>query len=219
MGATGFGLALGGISALSGLAGAEKQRSQQNQQAAMMEAQAANLRQNAALEKQRGEIEARAIDRQKSAIHARFNEQTGRNRSLLAAGNVDMSTGSAADVQQGSINALADDMSENAYSRLLRLYQADQQAKSLNWQADAQDAQASWLKKTSGNLATSLLTAGLAGAGGFASGYSMAGGKLSSLFGSTTQKATGGISAISGGKLSLKPGPGASGLAKTLLGY
>ena len=59
-----------------------------------------------------------------------------------------------------------------------------QEVKNLTYQADMYDAQGSFLKKSAGNLGSSLLSAGLSGLSSGLGMYGMAGGKLSSLFGS-----------------------------------
>lgn len=176
------GLVMAGLSGFSALAGAETKRNQQRSQAAAMEQRAEQARRQALLAREKSRIEAEGIDRQKRDIRRKFNEVQGHNRSLLAAGNVDMASGSALDVSLGNIDRFAADMGENAYERALRLWEGKESEKSLNYQADAMDANASYLKNTAGTIGTSLLTAAISGATGFARGYSMFGGDFSSWF-------------------------------------
>jgi len=179
-----IGLVMGGLAAGSSLLGSAQQQSQARAQAKAMSAQAAATRQQAELEAQKGRVEAENIDRQKSALRRDFEAAQGRNRSLLAAGNVDMTSGSALNVSIGNINRFADDIGENAYQKSLKEWETAQNVKALNYQADVYDAQSSYLKKSAGNLGTSLLTAGISGVTAGLGGYAMAGGKLTSLFGS-----------------------------------
>lgn len=176
------GLVMAGLSGFSALASAETKRNQQRNQAAAMEQRAEQVRRQAALEQERGRLEAEKIDRQKRDIRRKFNEVQGHNRSMLAAGNVDMASGSALDVSLGNIDRFAADMGENAYERALKIWEGNEAKKNLNYQADAMDANASYMKRTAGTIGTSLLTAGMSGAMGFASGYSMFGGDFSSWF-------------------------------------
>lgn len=178
-----FGLIGAGLGILNSLLGSVSQANAQRAQAAQLERNAEVMRANARLEQERGRVEAEAIDAKKSDLRRKFMEGQARNRSLLAAGNVDMTSGSALDVSLGNIELFANDVAENSYAKVVRQWEADQQAKNLRYQADAALAQASYLNQSAGNIGTSLLSAALGGASGFASGYSLAGGKLTKLFG------------------------------------
>lgn len=184
-------LAVGGLSAAGSLASSQTQAAQQRAQANALEAQANASRQQAEIQRQKGEIEAQNYDSRKSQLRRQFEETQGQNRSLLAAGNVDMGSGSALDVSLGNIERFAADVGENAYQKALSLWGSEQQAKNLDFQANMYDAQSSYLNKTAGNLGTSLLTAGLSGLTSGLGVYSMAGGKLSGLFGGSGGTATG----------------------------
>ena len=173
-----LGLTMGALSAAGSLASSGAQAAQQK-------AQAGALRSQAALTAEKGRIEAENFDRQKSALRREYEDIQGRNRSLLAAGNVDMSSGSALSTSLGNVERFAADVGENAYQKALSLWSSEQQAKALDWQAHVYDAQGSYLKKSAGNLGTSLLTAGLSGLTSGLGTYTMAGGSLSSLFGGT----------------------------------
>lgn len=178
-----FGIISGALAAMSSFGSTLTQGNNQRIQAAMLQSQAQANRRNADMALERSRAEAHEQDRQKIRLRREFNNIMADNRVSLAAGNVDMASGSAMDVAQGNINNFAADMGDNAYARAVRLWEGKEQHKNLNWQADAQDRNASYLRSTAANLGTSLLSAGLSGAGGFASGYTMAGGSLSSLFG------------------------------------
>lgn len=179
-------LTVGGLSAVGSLASSQTQAAQQRAQASALEAQASASRQQAEIQRQKGEIEAQNYDRQKSQLRRQFEDTQGQNRSLLAAGNVDMASGSARDVSLGNIERFAVDVGENAYQKALSLWGSEQQAKTLDFQANVYDAQSSYLNKTAGNLGTSLLTAGLSGLTSGLGVYSLAGGSLSDLFGSSS---------------------------------
>lgn len=179
-----FGIISGALAAMSAFGGSMAQGGSQRMQAAAMRSQAEASRRNADIALERSRAEALEQDRQKSRLRREFGNVMADNRVSLAAGNVDMSSGSAMDVANGNINNFAADLADNSYARAMRLWEGRQQHKNLNWQADVQDANASYLRRTAANMGTSLLSAGLAGAGGFAGGYTMAGGSLSNLFGS-----------------------------------
>ena len=178
-------LTVGGLTAAGSLANAQTQAAQQRAQADALQAQSSAARQQAAIQRQKGEIEAQNYDRQRSQLRRQFEETQGRNRSLLAAGNVDMSSGSAQDVSLGNIERFAADVGENAYQKALKEWETAQEVKNLSYQAAALDAQGSYLKKSAGNLGTSLLTAGLSGLTSGLGTYTMAGGRLSNIFGGT----------------------------------
>lgn len=172
-----LGLTMGALSAAGSLASSQAQAAQQK-------AQASALRQQAALTAEKGRIESENFDRQKSALRREYEDIEGRNRSLLAAGNVDMSSGSALSTSLGNIERFASDVGENAYQKALKEWETAQDVKNLEYQANVYDAQGSFLKKSAGNLGSSLLTAGLSGLSSGLGMYGMAGGELSSLFGS-----------------------------------
>lgn len=123
-----------------------------------MAAQAEATRKQAQRAAMQGKSEAERIDAQKSQLRRQFNEAQGRNRASLGAGNVDMASGSAMDVAEGNINRLGEEMAENAYNVALKRWETTEQTNALKHQADVYDAQGSYLKRTAGNLGTSLLT-------------------------------------------------------------
>lgn len=171
-----LGITMGALTAANALASSQQQAQQQKAQGSALQAQAAQVRQQASLEAQRGRVEAENHDRQKSALRREFQEAQGRNRSLLAAGNVLMDSGSARDVSLGNIDRFAADVGENAYQKALRQWETAQSVKNLDYQAATLDAQGSYLKKSAANLGTSLLTAGLTGLSAGLGTYGMAGG-------------------------------------------
>ena len=181
-------LTVGGLTAANSLANSQAQAARQRAQASAMQSQADATRQQAALTAEKGRIEAENFDRQKSELRREYEDIQGRNRSLLAAGNVDMSSGSARDVSLGNIERLAADVGENAYQKALKEWETAQDVKNLSYQAATLDAQGSYLKKSAGNLGTSLLTAGLSGLTPGLGMYGMAGGSLPSLLGSGAAK-------------------------------
>ena len=155
-------IALGALSAVSAFANTERNRNLQKTRASDLKNEAASQRKRAALEEQKGRIEAENFDRQKSLLHRDFNAAQGRNRAALGTGNVDMTSGSALDVSLGNIDRFAADVGENAYQKALRQWETSYNVKNAQYQAGMYDAQSSYLKKTSGNIGTSLLNAGLA---------------------------------------------------------
>ena len=184
-------LAVGGLTGVSSLATSQTRAAQQRMEADALRAQADVSRQQAEMQRRQGEVEARNYDRQKSQLRREFTATQGKNRSLLAAGNVDMASGSALDVSLGNIDRFAADVGENAYQKALALWSAEQQARTLDAQADIYSAQSSYLRRTAGNLGTSLLTAGLSGLTSGLGVYSMAGGNIAGLFGGAGKSAAG----------------------------
>ncbi len=183
MGMSALALTMGGLSAASTLLGAEQQRKQQKAQASALEGRAEMTRRQAELTAQQGRLEAETIDRRKSDLRREFERMQGRNRSLLAAGNVDMTSGSALDVSHGNINRFAADVGENAYQKALKEWETAQNVKNLAYEADVYDAQSSYLRKSAGNFGTSLLTAAISGVGTGLGAYAAGGGSLGGLFG------------------------------------
>lgn len=178
-----IGLISAALSAFGSFSSSMSQGAQQRQQAAVLEAQAKTSRQNAEKERVRGEAEAAAQSREKSRIRRDFERGQAANRVSLGAGNVDMGSGSALDVALGSIDNFAADMGENEYAAALKLWEGEENARLMRNQAAIQESNASYLKETAAGMGSSLLTAGIGGLGGFASGYGMAGGSFNSLLG------------------------------------
>lgn len=156
------------LSTVSTVYNSEVQRQQQQSQANMLDAQANATRRQADLQARQGELEAQEIERQKSKLRREFEAAQGRNRSLLAAGNVDMSSGSAADVSEGNIDRFAAEVGENAYSAALKRWETEEQRKQGYYQADLYNAQATYLNRSSGSLGLSLLKGAIAGGAQFA---------------------------------------------------
>lgn len=162
----------------------DQMRQQQvGQQAGMLKTQAANIRHQAMANVQKGNAEAKAIDRGKSKITEAYNKLRSRNLVNLGAGNIDMTSGSAVKVQEGNAEAYAQDMAENKYNVAIKQWETEQARKTAFYEADQYDAQASYLNKTKGNLLTSLLTAQLAGAQSFLGGMGMPTSGLASISG------------------------------------
>lgn len=178
-----FGIISGALSAFSAFSAAQQQSARQRNQARMLEANAQITRQNAEREAQAARVEAQQQEREKSKLRREYEDMQARNRLALGAGNVDMSSGSALDVSLGNIQNFSIDMGDNAYAAAMKKWEADETERQGRQSARVMEENASWLKRSSGNFATSLLTAGISGLGGFAQGYSLAGGSLSGLFG------------------------------------
>ena len=159
------------LATVAGVISSENERANANAQADALEAQALTTRRQAELQAQKGELEARNIDRQKAKLRREFEAQQGHNRSLLAAGNIDMSSGSAADVAEGNILHFGQEMGENAYDVALKRWETNEQVKAMNYQADVYDAQASYISSSAGSFGTSLLKGALQGAITFGSMY------------------------------------------------
>ena len=159
------------LATVAGVISSENERANANAQADALEAQALTTRRQAELQAQKGELEARNIDRQKAKLRREFEAQQGHNRSLLAAGNIDMSSGSAADVAEGNILHFGQEMGENAYDVALKRWETNEQVKAMNYQADVYDAQSSYIASSAGSFGTSLLKGALQGAMTFGTMY------------------------------------------------
>lgn len=166
----------GTITGLEAFSQAESERLRARKPADFMEQQAANTRARGVYEQTRAGVEAQAIDRKKTQLTRQFRDTMGHNRSMLAAGNVDLATGSAMDVQQGNISLYAQDMAENAYDKLLRLWEGDQAYNSYDAEARNLESQASYIKNTAGTIGTSILMGGWEANKAFLKSYSSAGG-------------------------------------------
>lgn len=207
-------IAMAAASAASSYMGSEQQRAGQKYQAAVAAGNASAMREQANLTRQKGAIAQTAIDRERDELHRGYEDAAGANRSMLAASNVDLTSGSASDLLTGNANLFADDVAVNRYNRAMVGWNAEETAKQQDWQGDVYDSQASYLKKTSGSLGMSLLTAGMKGAMTFMAAYGAMG--LGAGAGSTPFSGpgfTGNVGDATGtGGGYLMPGGGVSGL-------
>lgn len=185
MGLVSAGVAMAGSMA-SGLASASQQRTQ----AENYEQQAKQTREQARLTEQQGAIEAQQIDRRKSKLRRDYEAMQGRNDVSLGAGNVDLASGSAANVAEGNAGLFASDVAENYYDKMLKEYQTAEQAKQQRYQADILASKSNYLEQTANDIGPTLLTTGLSGIQGFMSGYTAAGGKFFGDGDPATQSAT-----------------------------
>lgn len=163
--------------------GAEAQRRQANYQAQVAQSNAQALRAQANNERLAGEIEARNLDKQKEELRRVYDQARGENIATMAAVNIALGSGSSEDLLAGNAALFSEDIATNRYNREVALWNAEVRAGQNEYQAAVYDSQSSYLKKTAGSLGTSLLSAGIGGLTGFASGYTMGGGNLSNLFG------------------------------------
>lgn len=168
-----LGLAMGGASAASTLLSGFSENRQAKANAQAQEVQAENIRRQAEIAKQQGELEVQAKDKERAALTRQYQEMQGKNAVSLGAGNVDASTGSALAVADGNASAFASDIGDNAYSRANLAVSNLNQYRASTAQAANLDAQASAAKSRS--LFPTLLGTALSGASGFMSGYSFGG--------------------------------------------
>lgn len=171
-----FSILAGGLSALSSLSGSMQKAQQQRYQADVAEANAQAMRRQAVVEGEKGRIKTENIDRQKEQLRRQYADVQGKNIASLGGAGVDIGSGSALDTLQGNAAGFAQDVAWNNYEKELSKWETNEAVKSANFQADQYDAQSSWLKKTAGNLGTSLFTAGLSGLGTGLSVYGMVNG-------------------------------------------
>lgn len=193
-GAMTLGLLAGGLSALTSYANDQQQARQYSAQADAARAQAKQAQ-------MKGELEAQEIERRKTELRRQYQETQSHNRSMLAAGNVDMTSGSAAQVSEGNINRFAIDVGENVYGKALKNWETKYNVGVLNNQADNLESMAS----AKSAFVPSILNAAISGAGSFASAYSLAGGSIRNWFTESPGKTMAGAKAAGAGVKVIKP--------------
>ena len=154
---------------LSAIKKSQKETAQKSYEANVASANADAKRQEAIVTRQKTEIEARAKAKEGERIKREYRSQAGTNISLLAKGNLDISSGSALDLLEGNANLFADDMGEIAYEKSQIEWSGNREADLQDWEADVFDSRASYLEKTKGGLGTSLLSGITTGVGTYAS--------------------------------------------------
>lgn len=174
----GLGLLGAGLGMAGSVAGSLSENQQKLAQSERLDAQAKALRQNARANRLASQAEAESIGERKSKLRREYEAMQGRNAVRLGAGNVDLASGSAMDVAAGNADIFAQDVAENSYQKMLRIWEGENQSVALENQARQANAQSDYLSDSASYVAPTLLKAGLAGAGGFLQGYSLAGGNL-----------------------------------------
>ncbi|MCK5639917.1 MAG: hypothetical protein KAJ19_03940 [Gammaproteobacteria bacterium] len=128
-------------------------------------------RQQAEITRKKTEIAMRAKDEEKKKVKREYTAAAGTNRSLLAAGSVELTTGSALDLLEGNYNRFADDMGELEYQKELTGWEGRREADIQDFEGGVFESSSSYLSSTAGTVGDSLLGAGLAGGSSFASSY------------------------------------------------
>lgn len=164
------------ITATSSYIQSQAKNRQLEYQSAVARANAQALRNQAEAERISGVAQKEAAELRRSELTKQYRSQQGSNISLLSASGVDVSSSSAQNLLTGNALSYASDVGENAYQAELTQWESDYKRKNLLWQADVQDSQASYLSSTVSGLGTSLLTAGLSGAGAGLGTYAAFGG-------------------------------------------
>jgi hypothetical protein len=159
------------ISAVSAFSQMEAQRKQQEYQAKVAKANATAKQQQALLTRKKTEVAQRAVDEEKKDVKRNYESAAGTNRSLLAAGNLDLTSGSALDLLEGNFNRFADDMGELEYDKALKGWEGSREAQLQEFEADVDLSKASFLSSAAGSTGDSLLAGGLAGGSSFASSF------------------------------------------------
>ena len=154
---------VGLFSGVSTLISAEGRRSQAEYQAKVASANAVAMDQQADLERRQTEAALQEKDQEAIKQKRAYEQAAGENRSLLAAGSVDLTSGSALDLLEGNANRYADDAGTMAYNKAMTRWTGVRQAQLDDWRADVYRSQASYLRQTAGSFGGSLLTAGLSG--------------------------------------------------------
>jgi len=172
-------IAVGLMAAASGYqaySGMEAQRKQAEYQAAVARNNAVLGQQQADLERRKTEIAQRGIDEEKKRVKREYSSAAGENRSILAAGNLDITSGSALDLLEGNYNRFADDMGEMEYQKALTGWEGERQAQLHEYGASSGLSQASFLESTAGSVGQSVLTGGLSAGKELAGAYVATGG-------------------------------------------
>lgn len=164
------------VSAISAFSQAETARRDKEYKAKIARNNALAKQQQADATRKKTEVAMRAKDEEQKKLKRTFRSAAGTNKSLLAAGNVDITTGSALDLLEGNYNRFADDMGEIEYQKELTGWEGRREAQLQDFQADVELSNASFLEQTAGSTGSSLLAGALSGAGSFASSYASAGG-------------------------------------------
>lgn len=164
------------ITATSSYIQSQAQNRQAEYQSAVARANAEALRNQAEAERLSGIAQKESVELRRSELTKQYRSQQGSNVSLLAASGVDIGSSSAQNLLTGNALSYSSDVGENAYQAQLTQWESDYKRKNLLWQADVQDSQASYLSSTVSGLGTSLLTAGLSGAGAGLGTYAAFGG-------------------------------------------
>lgn len=151
------GAIMGALTAVTSYVSSEAQSSAQ---AAQNEYQAAVADRNAELAVAEGQIEQTNLQREKVAIQEAFDYEQGQNISMLASGNVDITSGSAAAALEGNIQSYADDIAWNQYQKDLAQWETDEEVKGYEYESSYYQSAANSLSGSG----LSLLTAGLTGA-------------------------------------------------------
>ncbi len=149
----------------------EADRKQKEYEAQVARNNAEARQQQADITRQKTEVAQRAKAEEQQELKREYRSAAGTNRSLLAAGNVDITSGSALDLLEGNYNRFADDMGELEYEKAIVGWEGSREAQLQEFEADKELAQASYLEQTAGSLGTSLLASGISGVGAGASSY------------------------------------------------
>jgi hypothetical protein len=163
------------VSVVQTFSNAEANRKQKEYEAQIERNNAIAKQQQAELTRKKTEVAARAKGEDEKKLKREYTAAAGTNRSLLAAGNVDLTTGSALDLLEGNFNRFADDMGELEYEKALTNWEGRREAQLQNWEADVHSSNASYLEKSAGSIGTSLLSAGFSGLSTYASGKLLSG--------------------------------------------
>ena len=156
----------------------EGKRKQQEHEADVLESKATAKDQQAEITRRQVEIEKEAFDRDAILQKRRYVEAAGTNKAILAAGNVDISSGSALDLLEGNLNRFADDAGELEYQKELSMWTGKRDVDILGFEAELLRSNASFLDRTAGSVGQSLLTAGLEGFSTGTSTFISAGGRF-----------------------------------------
>ena len=167
---------VGLISAIQTFSSMEASRRNAEYQAKVAEANSSAMRAQADITRKQTEIAQQAKSDEQLKLKHEYNEAAGTNTSLLAAGNVDTTSGSALDLLEGNANRFADDMGKMEFDKAMIGWTGRRQEQLQKWQADVYSSQASYLKSTAGSTFGSLLSAGLSGTVSGLSAYGSMGG-------------------------------------------
>ena len=181
------------VTAISTVAASEKNRRDQEYQAAVAKQNALAKQQQAVLTRKQTEIAKEAADRDKLKTKRAYIEAAGTNMSLLT--NVDPSSGSALGILEGNLNRYADDMGELEYEKDLDVWSGKRQAQLQDFGADVGFNQASFLSRTAGSLGESLITGAGAGAASYFASKALVGSSIAT----TGSKVTGKVSKVNQG--------------------
>lgn len=152
------------------------QAANQEYQAAVERSRAIAYGQEAEIRRNKAELDQRQVDIERTKMRREFEQERGKNIVALAAGNVDLSSGSPLSILEGNAARYEEDQREMDYQRKLIGWTGNREADILNWQKDVAMSQAEFLEESAPTIGQSLFGSTLSGLAAGVGTYTAAGG-------------------------------------------